>query len=49
MIQRGESEVYDRQSRRVTIHLIKLDNTQHRVVYDKERKQVVTILPKEIL
>lgn len=49
MIQRGESKVYDKQSHRVTVHLVNLSGKEWRVVYDKTRKQIITILPKEIV
>lgn len=46
-IQLGNSKVVERQSNRVTIHKITLDKEPLTVVYDRLRKQVVTVLPKE--
>lgn len=47
-IQSGQSEVYDKQSNRITVHVLEIDGDLRRVVYDKTRKQIVTVLPKEI-
>lgn len=49
MIQRGKTQLYDKQSNRVSVHVVTLGSESHRVVYDRFRKQIVTVLPKEIL
>ena len=49
MIIKGKSEIYDKQSNRVSVHVVELNGEKHRVVYDKNRKQCITILPKEII
>lgn len=42
----GRSTPVERQSLRVSVHDVTLDDGQHvRVVYDKERRQIVTFLP----
>jgi hypothetical protein len=48
-IQHGKSKVYDKQSNRITVHILEIEGESQRIVYDKSRKQIVTILPKEIL
>lgn len=46
-IRDGRSRVVRRQSHRVTIHDVELDETVVRVVYDRRRGEVVTFLPVE--
>lgn len=48
MIREGKTRIYYKQSNRISIHYVDIDGTEKRVVYDKQRKQCVTILPKEI-
>lgn len=47
IIQGGTTTIIERQSNRVSIHKIVLDKETYTVVYDRHRKQVVTVLPKE--
>lgn len=52
LIQSGKSIESERQSNRISIHTIELFGNRLRFVYDKQRKQLVTVLPpisKEIL
>jgi hypothetical protein len=45
-IQRGESEMVERQSLRISVHEVELEDEKLRVVYDKNRQSIVTVLPK---
>jgi hypothetical protein len=45
-IQGGSSFVVRKQSLRVTVHDVDLDETRVRVVYDRQRKELVTFLPR---
>lgn len=47
MIQIGSSKIIEKQSNRATVHLIEWNNIKMKVVYDKERKTIVTFLPME--
>ena len=47
MIQDGEATFVERQSNRITVWDMDYIGRLLRVVYDKERKQIVTVLPKE--
>lgn len=47
MIKHGESKIVRKTSNRVTIHAVTVDGKEHTVAYDKLRKQLVTVLPKE--
>lgn len=44
-IQNGKAEFVDRQSNRVTLWIVEHQGTKIRVVYDKQRKSIVTCLP----
>lgn len=44
-IQEGRSVVVEVQSNRLTVHKIVIDDTTVCVVYDKHRKNIVTVLP----
>lgn len=46
-IRQGKGKFLDRQSNRVTIWSVEVNGVDMRVVYDKERHQVVTALPRE--
>ena len=46
-IRGGLSEVAGKTSNRATLHKVKVDNCEYVVVYDKHRKQIVTVLPKK--
>lgn len=46
-INSGKSRLVRRQSHRVAIHEVTLDGVLIHVVYDKHRKEVVTLLPPE--
>lgn len=46
-IQGGRSTVVERQSRRVTVHDVELEGGVVRVVYDRQRKTLVTFLPSD--
>lgn len=50
-IQTGEAKFISRTSNRVTVWYVKHPDTQEqvKVVYDKQRKAIVTVLPKEIV
>lgn len=43
----GKSICVERQSLRVSVHDVPLEGLTVRVVYDKQRRQVVTFLPRE--
>lgn len=45
VIQSSRSRLVERQSLRVSVHDVDLDGATYRVVYDRNRKQVVTFLP----
>lgn len=47
MIKSGKSKPVRSTSNRVTIHAIIIEDQEYRVAYDKQRKQLVTVLPKE--
>lgn len=46
-IQNGQLEFYEKQSNRVSLFKYFFNGEEYRIVYDRERKQVVTILYKE--
>lgn len=46
-IQNGRSILVRRQSNRVVVHEVTVDSTTMHVVYDKIRKEIVTVLPVE--
>jgi hypothetical protein len=46
---RDEVEFLERQSKRVTVWLVKHEGKEIPVVYDKQRKTIVTVLPPEYL
>jgi hypothetical protein len=48
-IQNGKAEFIDRQLNRLTRWLVEYDNKKIPVVYDKERKSIVTILENEMI
>ena len=43
-IQNGELEFIERQSNRVSLFRYVINGTAYKIVYDRQRKQVVTIL-----
>lgn len=47
LIKQGKSKIVKKTSLRVTIHTVKVEGQEHTVAYDKQRHQVVTVLPKE--
>ncbi len=47
VIRSGQSKVIRKTSNRVTIHCVTIEGKEHNVAYDKLRKQVITVLPKE--
>jgi len=47
MIHSKQSTPIRKTSNRVTIHDVLVIGNIHRVAYDKERKQIVTVLPRE--
>jgi hypothetical protein len=49
LIQNGEADLVETQSNRVTLHDITFRGERMRIVYDKVRKVVVTVLPKEVV
>jgi len=48
-IQRGDGRFVERQSNRVTVWDIDINGETARVIYDSQRHQIVTFLPKECL
>jgi hypothetical protein len=46
---RDEVEFLERQSKRVTVWLVKHEGKEIPVVYDKQRKTIVTVLPPSYL
>mgnify|MGYP001573490344 CR=1 FL=1 len=46
-IQQHKSIHLDTQSHRVSIHLVEIEERDIRVVYDRTRKEIVTVLPPE--
>lgn len=46
-IKRGEGTFISRRSRRISIWRISYENIFYRVVYDKDRHEIVTFLPEE--
>lgn len=49
MIQSGKSTVIERQSLRVSVHELMIEDEPVRVVYDRIRKTIVTFLPFEVV
>jgi len=49
IIQSGDARFVEKQSNRVSLFDITMGEEVFRVVYDKERKTIVTVLPKEAL
>lgn len=45
MIQNGNGIFIEKQSNRVTVWDLSLNSSVYRVVYDKDRKRIVTVLP----
>jgi hypothetical protein len=48
LIQKNMSIGQKKKTNRITIHKIELDNVIYNVCYDRKRKQIATVLPKEI-
>lgn len=48
-IQTGRSSLIHAQSLRVSIHAVWVDEQRYPIVYDRLRKSLVTVLPKECL
>lgn len=46
MIRDGRSRMVERQSLRVSVHEVEWDGYKLRVVYDKSRRTIVTVLPE---
>ena len=46
-IQKGNAEVLEKQSNRVSLFMVEVRNTEIKIVYDKIRKQVITVLPQD--
>jgi len=46
-IESGQSAIIKRQSNRIVLHGVKINDTYIIIVYDKLRKQPVTVIPKE--
>jgi len=46
-IQAGEAEHYETQSNRVSLWWVTIDGHRLKVVYDKYRKTIVSVLPRE--
>jgi len=44
-IQNGKAEFVEKQSHRVSVWLIPFRANKYKCVYDKQRKQIVTVLP----
>ena len=44
-IQNGEAELVDKQSNRVTVWRIEINNEFFNVFYDKQRKTIITFIP----
>jgi hypothetical protein len=47
LIQNGQSKLIRKRSNRVSIHKIDLDDISYEIVYDKQRKQIVTVFPRK--
>ena len=48
-IQKGQSSLISAQSLRVSIHAVWFNGQRYPVVYDRQRKSLVTVLPRECL
>lgn len=47
LIRSGKSTVVERQSNRVVVHDVEYEGRTRRVVYDRHRKTIVTVLPHD--
>ena len=46
-IQNGEADFIERQSGRITLWWVEIDAHRLKVVYDKQRQTIVSVLPKK--
>lgn len=49
LIQTSQSTLVEKQSNRISVHLVTYNGEQIPVVYDKKRKSIATVLPKEAI
>jgi hypothetical protein len=47
LIKANKAQFVEKQSNRITVFRVVLDDKMFRVVYDKQRKSLVTVLPQE--